>query len=133
MQLAVWAKRDGRGKTFLLCGYLLPNGAMRGPYASWVKFDRLNKLTPDQREKFLPFCPEFVIEICSPSDSLRHQQAKMAEYIENGAQLGWLIDSSRRRVVVYRPGEEPQEIEKPETISGEPVLPGFVLDLREIW
>lgn len=134
MQLGSWAKHHGTGTTFDSSGgFVLPNGAVRSPDASWVERTRLATLTNEQRRKFLPLCPEFVVELRSPSDSLAILQAKMQEYLENGAKLGWLIDPENRRVYVYRPGEPVRELKNPENVSGNPVLPGFVLDLREIW
>lgn len=134
MQLGSWAKRDGTGATFDSSGgFVLPNGAVRSPDASWVERSRLAMLTDEQRKKFLPLCPDFVIELRSPSDSLRFLQDKMREYIENGAKLGWIIDPESRRVYVYNPDGSIRELEAPETLSGDPVLTGFVLDLREIW
>ncbi len=87
----------------------------------------------EQREKHLPLCPDFLIELRSPTDSLRFQQEKMQEYLENGLRLGLLIDTEGKRVYVYRPGEPVRQLEDPSSVSGEPVLPGFVLDLREVW
>ncbi len=134
MQLRAWAKRNGEGTTFdSSTGFRLPNGTVRSPDASWVRHSRLNALSPDQRKKFLPLCPDFVIELRSPTDSLLVLQEKMQEYLDNGAQLGWLIDPAQRRVTIYRPQASVQAIDNPETLSGDPVLAGFVLDLREIW
>jgi Uma2 family endonuclease len=134
VRLGVWAERDGTG---VACdsstGFTLPNGAVRSPDTSWLENSRLEVLSAEEREKYLPLCPDFVIELCSPSDRLSVTQDKMQEYLENGARLGWLIDPDRKKVHVYRPEEPVQVLENPETISGEPVLPGFVLDLREIW
>jgi len=113
-------------------GFKLPNGADRSPDASWVKIERWNALTPEQREKFLPLCPDFVVELRSPSDSLTELREKMQEYIENGARLGWLIDRKNQRVEIYRPNQEVEILENPATLSGEDVLPGFVLDLNAI-
>ena len=107
MQLRVWAKRDGTGVTFdSSTGFTLPNGAVRSPDASWVRRSRWASLTAEQRRKYAPLCPDFVIELLSPSDNLRATQEKMQEYIENGARLGWLIDPEQRRVYVYQPGAE---------------------------
>lgn len=134
IQLGSWAKRNGEGATFDSSGgFRLNHGAVRSPDAAWVKHSRLNTLTAEERQKFLPLCPEFVIELRSPTDSLDVLREKMQEYIDNGAQLAWLIDPELRRVYVYRPGETAQELEQPEKISGEPILSGFELDLREIW
>ena len=106
---------------------------MRSPDAAWVRRSRLNALTADERKKFVPLCPDFVIELRSSTDSLNLLLEKMQEYLDNGAQLAWLIDPEQRRVYVYRPGEPVQELERPEKISGDPLLSGFELDLREIW
>ena len=134
MQLGIWAKRDGTGRAFdSSAGYRLPNGAVRSPDASWVRKEQLEALTPEQWKKFAPLCPDFVIELRSPSDSLGVTKDKMEEYVANGAQLGWLIDPERRRVHVYRPGAAVEELDAPDAISGEPLLSGFTLDLREVW
>jgi Uma2 family endonuclease len=97
-----------------------------------VRRERLANLTTEQKRKFLPLCPDFVVELRSPSDPLATVQAKMREYIENGARLGWLLDPGSRQAYVYRPGESPRVLENPHKLSGEPELPGFVLDLRPI-
>lgn len=134
MQLRLWAKRDGTGRSSSSStGFVLPNGAIRSPDAAWVANSRLSALSAEQRKKYLPLCPDFVIELRSPSDTLRATQEKMEEYIENGARLGWLLDPSHRRVYVYKPGESIKELENPEKVSGEGILPGFELDLREVW
>jgi Uma2 family endonuclease len=134
MQLRTWAKRDGTGATFDSSGgFLLPNTAVRSPDAAWVRKSRLAPLSKEQRQKFIPLCPDFVIEVRSPSDSLSALQEKMQEYLANGTQLGWLIDPDHRRVYVYHPGPRVEVVDDPDTLSGVPVLPGFVLDLREVW
>jgi Uma2 family endonuclease len=134
MQLRLWAKQDGRGAvTDSSGGFQLPNGATRAPDAAWIERSRLAEIPIDQQEKFLPLCPDFVIELRSPTDSLPVVQAKMQEYIDNGAQLGWLIDPIQHRVHVYPPTALVEIREHPETLSGEPILPGFVLNLRDIW
>lgn len=134
MQLGVWARRDGTGVAFdSSTGYNLPNGATRAPDASWVRSSRLLNLTAEQKQRFLPLCPDFLIELCSPSDRLSDVKVKMQEFIDNGAELGWLLDPSSRRVYVYRPDTSIAALDNPEQISGDPLLPGFVLDLREIW
>ena len=134
MQLRMWAKRDGTGRTFDSSGgFTLPNGAVRSPDASWVERSRLEALTDEQRKKFVPLCPDFVIELRSPADSLTVLRDKMQEYLDNGAKLGWLIDPEQKRVYVYRPRSEAEELHNPEKIPGDPVLSGFTLDLREIW
>jgi Uma2 family endonuclease len=134
MQLGVWAKQDGQGATFgSSAGFRLPSGSVRSPDAAWVRNSRLDVLPPEQWEKFLPLCPDFVIELRSPTDSLSVLQEKMREYLDNGAQLGWLIDPAQRRVYVYRPQASVEVLDNPETLSGDPVLTGFVLNLREVW
>lgn len=132
-QLFAWAKRDGTGVVYDSSGgFRLPNGALRSPDASWVSRKKLEPLTPEQREKFLPLCPEFVVELLSSSDSLKATQQKMQEYLENGAQLGWLIDARAKRVYVYT-SEGVHELGAPDTLSAESVLAGFALELSDIW
>ena len=133
MQLRLWAKRDGTGRTFDSSGgFSLPNGATRSPDASWVRHGRLAALTAEERAKFLPLCPDFVIELRAPTDGLSALQDKMSEYMENGAQLGWLIDPLGRQVFVYRPGAPAERLEEPDSVSTDPMLPGFRLELAEL-
>lgn len=133
-QLSNWRKENGRGRSFeSSTGYKLPNGADRSPDASWVEKSRLAQLTLEEKKKFLPLCPDFAIELRSPSDDLDTVKAKMDEYIACGLQLGWLIDPEEKNVYVYRPGVAVQKLENVNEISADPELPGFVLDLREIW
>jgi Uma2 family endonuclease len=133
VQLGMWNRQTQRGIVFDSSGgFRLLNGADRSPDAAWVAKDRWNALTPDQRQTFPPLCPDFVVELRSPSDDLNTLQAKMQEYIENGAQLGWLIDPQTRQVKVYRPNQEPVCLNAPPILSGEPILPGFQLDLTDI-
>ncbi len=133
-QVTLWAEREGTGIVFdSSTGFELPNGATRSPDVAWVRRTQLATLTPAQKERFLPVCPDFVIELLSPSDSLPLTQDKMHEYMANGAQLGWLIDPGQRRVSVYRPGTAVEQLDDPVHLSGDPVLPGFVLDLAPIW
>ncbi len=133
VELGIWNKQTKLGKGFdSSTGFTLPNGAERSPDASWIKIERWNALTPEQQEKFAPICPDFVVELRSRSDSLKELQEKMQEYIENGAQLGWLIDRKNKRVEIYRPGKDVEILENPASLSGENVLPGFVLDLQQI-
>ena len=114
-QIGAWADRDGSGVVFDSSGgFILPNGATRAPDVAWVRRSRLATLTAQQKEKFLPLCPDFVIELCSPSEPLRGAQAKMEEYVANGAQLGWLIDPDQRRVYVYRPGAAVECLDNPQ-------------------
>jgi Uma2 family endonuclease len=113
--------------------YFLPNGAARSPDASWVLKSRLSSFTKKEKGKFLHLCPDFVIELKSPSDRLSKQKAKMQEWIDNGAQLGWLIDADKRTIYVYRPGKDTEELVNVDSISGEGAVQGFVLELGAIW
>ncbi len=133
-QLVVWANSDRSGIVFESSGgFILPNGAIRSPDAAWVRLTTWLKLTEKQKEKFIPLCPDFVIELRSASDNLADLQDKMREYISNGAQLGWLIDPQERRVYIYRPQTDVESLENPQRVSGDLLLPGFVLDLQPIW
>jgi Uma2 family endonuclease len=132
--LTAWTKKNGTGISFdSSTGFTLPNGAIRSPDASWVWRERWNALTKDQRERFAPLCPDFVIELRSPTDRLSDLYEKMEEYIANGARLGWLIDPIDKRVYVYRPGQPVETLDDPPTLSGDPGLPGFVFAVRELW
>ncbi|MBW4477170.1 MAG: Uma2 family endonuclease [Tolypothrix brevis GSE-NOS-MK-07-07A] len=132
-QLDIWNSQNNLGEVFdSSTGFTLPNGAKRSPDASWVKIERWNALTPEQQESFAPLTPDFVIELRSRTDSLKELQDKMQEYIDNGASLGWLIDRKNKRVEIYRPLKDVEILENPATLSGEDVLPGFVLDLTAI-
>jgi Uma2 family endonuclease len=132
--LGAWAHQDRTGVVFdSSTGFLLPNGAMRSPDAAWVRRERLGKLSPEQKRKFIPLCPDFVAEIRSATDSLRMVRAKMEEYIANGAALGWLIDPSTRRLSVYHPDKPVEMLLTPSMVSGDPVLPGFVFEVGRIW
>lgn len=134
VRFGVWVEADGRGLGFdSSAGFTLPNGAMRSPDVSWIRRTRWEALPAADRRTFAHVCPDFVLELRSPSDPLRFLEAKMQEYIDNGAQLGWLIDPIQRQAHVYRPGAPPQVLDRPDSLSGDPVLPGFVLDLRSIW
>lgn len=133
-QVWAWAKRDGTDVAFdSNGGFVLPNGAMRSPDASWVRRERLVNLTAEQKQKFLPLCPDFVIELRSPSDPLAVIEAKIREYVENGARLGWLLDPEERKTHVYKPGETAGILRRSDKLSGDPVLSGFILDLKPIW
>lgn len=134
MQLAHWAEQDGSGVAFdSSTAFVLPNGAVRSPDASWVRRDRLTRLSDEEKEKFLPLCPDFVVELRSPSDSSSLVEAKMHEYQDNGARLGFLLDAVEKRVHVFRKGRAVRVLEAPASVPGEPVLPGFRLDLEAIW
>ncbi|NEP41969.1 MAG: Uma2 family endonuclease [Okeania sp. SIO2H7] len=133
-QLQSWNRRQKLGEVFdSNSGFRLPNGADRAPDASWVSRQRWDALTPEEQDKFAPLSPDFVVELMSPSDSLQKTREKLAEYIENGTQLGWLINRKKRQVEIYRPDREVEILENPQTVSGENILPEFVLDLTTIW
>lgn len=134
VQLGVWTKRDGTGVCFESSNmFALPSGARRSPDASWCTREKWESLTRRQKQGFAPICPDFVVELRSPSDRLPQLRNKMVEYIENGASLGWLIDPLEFRVYVYRPNHEVEILEHPESVSGDPLLPGFTLNLVELW
>ena len=134
MQVLLWAKQDGRGVAFdSSAGFDLPNGSNRSPDASWVRKTRFEALSDEQRFPDLKLCPDFVVELRSSSDRPSVLKAKMEEYIECGAQLGWLIDPIERRVWIYRPGVEVEVLDEPLTIEAGPLMPGFILDLAPIW
>jgi Uma2 family endonuclease len=133
-QLFNWTDADGTGIAFdSSTGFKLPNGADRSPDASWIKLERWDALTDEEKQKFPPICPDFVIELLSPSDSLKTTQEKMQEYIDNGVGLGILINRKSRQVEIYRQGKEVEVLDSPVTVSGEDVLKGFVLNLGMIW
>ena len=132
-QLWVWNQQTRLGNTFdsSTC-FKMPNGGDRSPDASWVSRERWEALTPEQKRKFPPLCPDFVVELRSPTDSIREVREKMQEYMENGARLGWLIDPQTQIVEIYRAGREVEVLQSPSTLSGEDVLPGFVLDVAPV-
>jgi len=133
-QLWQWNQSTQLGHVFdSSTGFKLPNGAIRAPDAAWVTRDRWLALTPEQREKFVPLCPDFLMELRSPSDELEDVRAKMREYQENGLQLGWLIDPKTRTVEIYRTQQVPELLMNPVSLLGEPILPGFSLDLQAIF
>ncbi len=132
--MAPWVEADGTGQGFdSSTVFSLTNGAKRSPDVSWVRNERWDKLTTTEQEQFPPLCPDFVVELRSKTDRLKTLQAKMQEYIANGAQLGWLIDPLERKVHIYHPAAEPEVLDDPERVFGEPLLKGFVLDVRSIW
>ncbi|MGB5592490.1 MAG: Uma2 family endonuclease [Crocosphaera sp.] len=133
-QLRAWSRQSQLGKSFDSSGgFKLPNGAERSPDASWVHKERWNRLTSAEKETFAPLCPDFVVELMSPSDSLEKTRLKMQEYMENGARLGWLINRRQQQVEIYRPDQEVEMLQNPQFLSGEAVLPDFTLDLTDIW
>lgn len=133
-QLTSWNRMHRLGVTFdSSTTFRLPNTAMRSPDAAWIARERWDKLTAKEQEQFPPLCPDFVIELRSRTDSLAGLQKKMLEWIKNGCRLGWLIDVKGQATHVYRPGREVEKIASFDTtLSGEDVLPGFTLDLREL-
>ena len=134
LQVGYWADKDGTGEGFdSSAGFTLPNGATRSPDVSWIKLERWNALTAQQKVSFAPICPDFIIELRSKSDTLKGLQAKMQEYIDNGASLGWLIDRQNQKVYIYRPNREAEILDNPESVSGDPELPGFTLQMAKIW
>ncbi|AFZ59013.1 protein of unknown function DUF820 [Anabaena cylindrica PCC 7122] len=133
-ELGIWTKQDSTGVGFGSSGgFTLPNGAVRSTDAAWINKARWEAIPVEQRKKFAPICPDFVVELRSETDSLKTLQEKMQEYIENGVKLGWLLDRKQRKVFIYRPDQLVEELDNPKTLNGENILPGFVLDLREIW
>lgn len=129
-----WVKQDGTGVGFdSSTGFTLPNGAKRSPDASWIRKERWEALTEREQKRFARICPDFVIELRSETDLLKTLQKKMEEYIENGAQLGWLIDPLKKKVYVYRPSVAVEVLDNPQTVSGEPLLHGFVLKMQDLW
>ncbi len=131
---AIWNRQTKLGVCFdsSTC-FKLPNGANRSPDVSWIRQDRWDALTPEQQEKFPPIAPDFVLELMSPTDRLQETQSKMQEYIDNQVKLGWLINRKTRQVEIYRQGHPVEIIKSPKTLSGEDVLPGFILDMQIIW
>jgi Uma2 family endonuclease len=129
-----WNEQTGLGEVFdSSTAFKLPNGADRSPDVAWVSLERWNALTPKQQDAFPPLCPDFVLELRSKTDNLEPLRQKMREYIANTLRLGWLIDTKNQKVEIYRPDQPVEVLEKPHTLSGEDVLPGFVLDLQFLW
>lgn len=130
----IWNRQTKLGVCFdsSTC-FKLPNGANRSPDVAWIRKDRWDGLTPEQQEKFPPIAPDFVLELMSPSDNLEDTQAKMREYIDNQVKLGWLINRKTRQVGIYRQGKASEVLESPTQLSGEDILPGFILNLQIVW
>ena len=130
----LWNRQTRSGKVFdSSTGFKLPNGATRSPDTAWIKQERWDVLTPEQRKGFAPLCPDFVLELASETDDLEVLRVKMKEYIENGCHLGWLISPKARQVEIYRPNQPVEVLQSPTHLSGELVLPGFILDLNTIF
>jgi Uma2 family endonuclease len=133
-QLWYWNRQTRLGKAFdSSTGFRLPKGGTRSPDVAWVSMERWEALTPVQRKKFLPLCPDFAVELVSETDDVEETRLKMQEYINNGLRLGWLINPRTRQVEIYRPNQAVEVLHSPATLSGEDVLPGFVLDLQPIF
>jgi Uma2 family endonuclease len=133
-QFGNWVAEDGTGVAFDSSTlFKLPNGARRSPGVSWIKRERWDALSESEQEDFAPLCPDFVIELRSRSDNLPPLEEKMLEYMTNGAQAAWLIDPLRKRVYIYRPGRKTEVIENPDIVSGDPELPGFILNIGDVW
>jgi len=134
VELGIWNKQTKLGKGFdSSTGFKLPNGKDVSPDVAWIKKERWDSLTSEQQNKFAPIAPDFVIELRSSSDNLKPLQEKMQEYIDNGVKLAWLIDRKQRKVFIYRPNCVVEELDHPQTLTGEDLLPGFVLDFSQIW
>lgn len=133
-QLWQWNEERELGITFDSSGgFHLPNGADRSPDAAWILAEHWNALTSHEQQKFAPICPDFVVELRSSSDSMPDLRDKMEEYINNGARLGWLIDPETLTVEIYESGEEVETLYDPERVAGDPVLPGFLLNMKRVW
>ncbi len=133
-RFCLWNEQTNLGEVFdsSTC-FRLPNGADRSPDVAWIQKERWDGLTSEQKEKFPPIAPDFVLELMSPTDNLKETQAKMREYMDNQVRLGWLMNRKSQRVEIYRQGKPVEVLENPTELSGEDVLPGFVLDLRIVW
>ncbi len=133
-EFVIWNRKTQPGKVFdSSTGFKLPSGSDRSPDVSWVRKERWESLLPEQREKFPPIAPDFVLELMSPTDRLKVLREKMKEYMDNGVRLGWLIDRKNRRVEIWRQTRETERLQSPQSLSGEDVLPGFTLDLQVVW
>jgi Uma2 family endonuclease len=142
LEIGLWNRTSKAGKTFdSSTGFELPAGGDRSPDVAWITIDKWEALTPDERRGFLPLCPDFAIlqrrgyanELMSRSDSWVQTQAKMVEYMESGCRLAWLLDPKGKRAAIYRIGKPPELLTAPDSLSGEDVLPGFILDTRFLW
>lgn len=134
IDLGLWNRQTRLGKAFdSSTGFRLPQGGTRSPDVAWLRMERWEALSEEQRKGFLPLCPDFAVELVSETDNLEDTQKKMREYLENGLRLGWLINPKTRQVEIYRPNQVVEVLESPTTLSGEDVLPGFVLNLQPIF
>ncbi len=129
-----WLEKDKSGVGFdSSTVFVLPSGAKRSPDLAWTTKEKWNALSAEDKKKFPPLCPDFVVELRSPSDSLVNLQNKLKEYIENGAALGWLIDRLEKKVHIFRPDTEVEVLDNPKQVSGEPLLKGFALNVKKLW
>jgi Uma2 family endonuclease len=134
VELEEWAERDGRGEVDgANTGWNLPDGWTLSPDASWTSKERLGRFSPEEQDKFLPICPDFIAEVRSQSDAISGVKEKMERWMENGAQLGWLIDPYTATVYIYRPGQQLQILTKPEVLQGEGPIAGFRLEMERFW
>jgi Uma2 family endonuclease len=132
--LTAWTEQDGRGVAFdSNGGFSLPDGSVRAADAAWVALPRWNALSATQQAGYAPLCPDFIIELRSPSDKLPELHAKMEQWIANGAQVAWLIDPEEKSVTIYRPGDEPEHLAHPTSVQGTGPIAGFELVMSRIW
>ena len=133
-QFSIWNRQYRLG---VVCdsstGFILPNGAIRSPDLSWIAKARVANLTKEEKARFLPLAPDFVLELMSPSDLLKTTQVKMQEYIDNGVKLGWLINPQQQQVEIYHPGESKEVLNKPIALSDNEILPELIIELDFIW
>ena len=134
IDFGIWNRRKKIGQIFdsSTC-FQFPDGSNRSPDVAYIKQERWEKLIPEERETFPPIAPDFVLELMSKTDSLKRLQEKMQEYRDNGVKLGWLINPMKNQVEIYRQGQEKEVLDEPKTLSGEDILPEFILDLSTIW
>lgn len=133
-ELDLWVERSGRGIAFASnTGFSLPDGSVRSPDAAWLSTEKWNSLTDEQQKKYVPLCPDFVVELRSPTDRVAAIESRMREWLANNAQLGWLIDPQRKRAMIYRPGQEPETLLNPEMLHGEGPIAGFELKMQRLW
>jgi Uma2 family endonuclease len=132
--LGNWSDLDGRGYSFdSSTGFTLPDGSVRSPDASWVQASRWDALSEEDQDRASPLCPDFIIELRSPSDRLTYLRAKMEQWIANGVEVGWLIDPIEKVVTIYRPGDEPEHLAQPTSVQGTGPIAGFELVMARIW
>lgn len=133
-ELDIWTEQDAGGIAFNANGgFSLPDGSVRAADAAWLSLQKWNSLSPEEQSRFIPFCPEFVIELRSPSDSITELEQKMRDWMSNGAQLAWLIDPMRKLAMIYRPSQEPETLPQPELLHGEGPIAGFTLKMQRLW